>query len=276
MKKLVFILLIFILMFSSVAFASLTEVNVKLNEHYLASDAPHVIQDGRTFVVARSLVEALGGQIFWDDVYKKVSIFYGEDLIELYIGSETAYVNGGPYTMDVAPFINDGRTMIPLRFVSETLGCEVGWDDVSKTASIVREGIVVPTEYIADQKPVEVSPYTEEDLYWLSKIVTVESGDQSMEMAIGIANVVLNRVKSDLFPDTVHDVIFQVDVYKQFPPAHKSSFETLVPSEMATEAARRALQGENNVETCLFFNNQPFKSKTDDLFKIIDGEYFYY
>jgi len=110
----------------------------------------------------------------------------------------------------------------------------------------------------------------------LSRIVQVETGGASEDMMLGVANVVLNRVKSPLFPDTIHDVIFQVDVHTQFPPAHKASFTSLIPGELAIEMSRRALEGENNVETCLYFNNSPFRTKADDLYQIIDGEYFYY
>lgn len=117
--------------------------------------------------------------------------------------------------------------------------------------------------------------YSEEELYLLSKIVTVESGDTSEEMALAIANTILNRVKSPDFPDTVKGVVYQVDIHVQFPPAHRDSFATLEPLPVSIAAARDALEGVNNIDDALYFNNQPFASKADDLIDVIDGEFFY-
>jgi spore germination cell wall hydrolase CwlJ-like protein len=89
--------------------------------------------------------------------------------------------------------------------------------------------------------------------------------------------VVLNRKKSPYFPDTIHDVIFEVDTgYVQFPPAHRSGFRETEPDNKSIIAAKMALEGINNIGDCLYFNNRPFKGKDKDLYKIIEGEYFYY
>ncbi len=181
------------------------------------------------------------------------------------VGSIEATVNNEMVQMHKPSFIVDGRTMIPLRFVSEQFGAEVSWDQSTYTVSIVDEEVLVPSEYIYDRW------YTDEDLYLLSKIVTVESGDVSLEMAMAIANTVLNRVKDSRFPNTVSEVIYQVDRHVQFPPAHKASFASKEPSYLSTIAAKKALEGVNNIGYSLYFNNQPFKSKPDDLIRVIDG-----
>ncbi|SHJ10792.1 Cell Wall Hydrolase [Dethiosulfatibacter aminovorans DSM 17477] len=129
--------------------------------------------------------------------------------------------------------------------------------------------------YAISQGDVDGEVYTEDELHLLSKIVTVESGDTSKEMALAIANTILNRVKSPEFPDTIEGVVYQVEIHVQFPPAHEDSFATLAPMPISTVAAREALEGNNNIGDALYFNNQPFSSKTDDLIDVIDGEYFY-
>ena len=145
---------------------------------------------------------------------------------------------------------------------------EFVWNDSNLTLSVQSD------QFKLDEEDKVVVNYTDEDLLWLARIVNVE-GDDSSAMKLAIANVVLNRVKSADFPSTVYDVIFQVGRYQQFPPAHKSSFSTLEPSKSSIIAAKKALTGENNVGDCLYFNNRPFSSKADDLYIIIDGEYFY-
>jgi len=277
MKKNICIVLLFILMAtSSFGYETLggndeliVETSVMINGSYLNSDTQHILVEDTVFVVGRYLVEAFGGTIEWIESTQTVKMTLEERIIEIVIGSTEAIVDGVQVQLYKAPFIKDGRTMIPLKFVSEHFGCEVSWIQSTYTVDIIKDGLEVPEELTYDRT------YSDDDLYILSKIVTVESGDKSLEMAMAIANTVLNRVKDSRFPDSVQGVIYQVDVYKQFPPAHKSSFETLEPTQLSIIASKKALEGVNNIGNSLFFNNQPFKSKSDDFIRVIDGEYFY-
>jgi hypothetical protein len=245
------------------------ESSVKINDLYLYADTPHILAGDTVFVVGRYLVEALGGKIEWLEDTKTVKMTLNEKVIEIVIGSIDGEVNGTSLELNKAPFIKEGRTMIPLRFVSENFGCQVSWNQSTYTVDIKSENEDIPAAYTYTRD------YTDEDLYLLSKIVTVESGDYSLDMAMAIANTILNRVKDESFPDTIEGVIYQVDEHVQFPPAHKESFETLEPKPISIAAAKKALEGVNSIEDSLYFNNQPFVSKSDDLINIIDGEYFY-
>jgi hypothetical protein len=245
------------------------EASVRINDSYLYSDTSHILAGDTVFVVGRFLVEALGGTIEWFGDTKTVKMTLNEKSIDIVIGSTDAEVDGVATKLYKAPFIKDGRTMIPLRFVSENFGCQVSWNQNTYTVDIINSGVEIPEAYIYERN------YTDEDLYLLSKIVTVESGDYSLDMAMAIANTVLNRVKDERFPDTIEGVIYQVDEHVQFPPAHKASFENLIPKPISIAATKKALEGVNNIGGSLYFNNQPFVSKSDDLIRIIDGEYFY-
>lgn len=276
MKKIICIVLAFMMMMSTVSLVygtvndkDVVETSVKINDSYLFSDTNHILVKDTVFVVGRYLVEALGGTIEWFGETKTVKMVLNDKVIEIVVGSIDATVDGVVVQLYKAPFIKDGRIMIPLKFVSQHFGCEVSWNQSTYTVDIVKEGLVVPEAYIFERN------YTDEDLYLLSKIVSVESGDESMEMAMAIANTVLNRVEDSGFPDMIEGVIFQEGRYQQFPPAHKESFETLEPTSLSIIASKRALEGVNNIGNSLYFNNMPFKSKYDDLIRIIDGEYFY-
>ena len=187
-------------------------------------------------------------------------------VIQLVIGSNELIAYGEARQMDVAPELVKGRTMVPIRFVSENLDCDVKWDELTYSVLINKEGIVVPEELIENRW------YNDEDLMWLARIVHVEVKGLSINGKVAVANVVLNRVKSPEFPNTVYDVIF---ANGQFPPVKKAGFKELIPSRDCIIAAKMALHGINNVENCLFFNNVPFKSKNIVLYQRIDGEYFY-
>ncbi|MCX6098184.1 MAG: trypsin-like peptidase domain-containing protein [Caldiserica bacterium] len=100
-----------------------------------------VIVESRTFLPIRAIVEALGGSIAWTAAEQKVTIIMGSDVIELFIGKSTARVNGSPVNIDsanakVTPRIVGGRTMLPVRFITEQLGGTVVWNDATKTATL--------------------------------------------------------------------------------------------------------------------------------------------
>lgn len=89
---------------------------------------------GRTVVPLRFIGEALGAKVDWDNAERKVTYtLYGRK-IELWIDKSTALVNGNPVIVDPAPYIISGRTVVPIRFVSENLGAAVEWE--SKTQRI--------------------------------------------------------------------------------------------------------------------------------------------
>ncbi len=95
-----------------------------------------IIKDGRTLLPIRVLIESLGGTIKWNAKERKVTITLNGRSIILWIGKKTAVVNGNKVQLDVAPIIINGRTYLPLRFISENLGASVYWDPNNKTVTI--------------------------------------------------------------------------------------------------------------------------------------------
>jgi hypothetical protein len=95
-----------------------------------------VIVKGRTLVQIRAIIEELGGTIEWDGNERKVTIKLKNIQIELWIDKKNAKVNGVSKELDVPPQIINGRTMLPLRFVTEEFGCTVDWDGNKKTITI--------------------------------------------------------------------------------------------------------------------------------------------
>ncbi|MBP9019144.1 MAG: SMP-30/gluconolactonase/LRE family protein [Bacteroidales bacterium] len=115
--------------------------NFTVNGEERTLDAPPMIKNGRTLLPIRAVVEALGGTVAWDNAQKKVTIVLKDTTIELWIGKNVAKVNGVNKPIDstnskVVPEIVNGRTMLPLRFVTENLGATVDWDNNTKTVTI--------------------------------------------------------------------------------------------------------------------------------------------
>jgi photosystem II stability/assembly factor-like uncharacterized protein len=104
-------------------------------------DSPAIIKNSRTLLPIRAIVEALGGTIEWIPTTKSITIKLGSTYIGMQIGNSTAVVNGNVMNIDsdnpkVVPEIINSRTMLPLRFVTEKLGCDVQWDGTTKTITI--------------------------------------------------------------------------------------------------------------------------------------------
>ena len=134
------LIFLFTLLLASVAQAA---PKVTLNGNQLSFDVSPTIENGRTLVPLRTIFEALGANIDWDDATNTVTANKADINVRLQIGAQTAYKNGGPVNLDVPAKIISDRTMVPLRFVSEALGADVNWDANTQTIAIVSNGIVV-------------------------------------------------------------------------------------------------------------------------------------
>ncbi len=111
-------------------------IRVTINGAPLTMDVAPTIQNGRTLVPMRSIFEALGAAVHWDEATRTIRAYRREDAIVLELGNRTAWVNGPSRQLDVAPVAIAGRTMVPLRFVAEALGADVAWVDATRTVTV--------------------------------------------------------------------------------------------------------------------------------------------
>lgn len=105
-------------------------------------DAAPVIQNGRTLLPIRWLADPLGASLSYDGVKRQVTISRAPLLIILTIGSSKALVNGKTVSIDpanprVVPIILSSRTMLPVRFVAEQLGCSITYDAATRIVTVV-------------------------------------------------------------------------------------------------------------------------------------------
>lgn len=116
--------------------ASDRDITLKVDNAVVATDVSPVIENGRTLVPYRALLEALGGEVSWDPKKMTATAVLGSDEVKVTIDSTIGYVNGVQKTLDVPARIIDGRTLIPVRFVLENLKCTVLWDNDTRTVLI--------------------------------------------------------------------------------------------------------------------------------------------
>lgn len=135
MKKVfarLFLLVIIICILCSTAFA----VDLYVDTHLIKTDTPPTIVNGRTLVPVRAIFEELGAVVTWDNDTRTATGVRGDLKVEIQIGNKTAYVNGEPHELDVPAQIINNRTMVPARFIAESLDCVVTWYGSTSTAAV--------------------------------------------------------------------------------------------------------------------------------------------
>lgn len=208
-------------------------VNVQVDGDLLA--ARSYVEQGVTYVPLRTLLDAFGGwEVRWDHDAAAAVAVSANARLTADPAAGTITVDGRNHAGRVT--VENGRTYVPLRLVAEALGGRAEWDGWLDGAAVTSPGAI----------------YDAADLYWLSRIIYAESGAESMEGQIAVGNVVLNRVASREFPDTIPGVIFdRVDGVQFEPVANGTVYKT--PSAKSVEAAKRTLNGENTIDEALYF-----------------------
>ena len=97
-----------------------------------------VIQNERTLVPIRAIIEAMDGTVEWSEETQTATLTYNDDVIKLTIGSVTAYLNDTANTLDVTPVVVNDRTMLPIRFIAESFHFDVDWDEENSLITITK------------------------------------------------------------------------------------------------------------------------------------------
>lgn len=195
------------------------------------------LENGVTSVPLRTLLDAIGGwDIYWDRATRSAVASDGDTTIIATPGEYEITIDSDTRTTTCAVYIENGRTYVPLRVLGNSLGWAVEWDRALGGATVTTES----------------DNWTEEDLYWLSRIISAESRGESLTGQMAVGNVVLNRVASPDFPDTIKSVIFDKNYGTQFEPVDNGTiYDT--PTDSSVAAARAVLAGQRVVGNCQYF-----------------------
>ena len=141
--------------------------------------------------------------------------------------------------------IKSGTMYVPLRTLAKAFGCSVSWDQYSFSAYVSGKGSLQSgSEY-----------YNSDDLYWLSRIIHAEAKGEPLLGKVAVGTVVLNRVRSSLFPNSIYNVIFDKKNGIQFTPTANGTIYNN-PSAESIIAAKICLDGGSISEKALFFVNE--------------------
>ena len=217
-------------------------MDIIVNDAPIVLDVPAQVWDQVTYVSYWPVVQAL---------YPRATAVWQNDravvtapglTMEIQPGLSYLVANGRYLYLPQGIKVDNNVLLLPVRTLAAALGAIVAWDPIG--------GDVVLTAGDGPIAPGEIA-YQADVVYWLSHIINAESGNQPLSGKIAVGNVVLNRVASPRFPDTVYEVIFQRG---QFSPVANGSIN-LTPNEQSVVAAKLCLDGANTVGNALYFLN---------------------
>ncbi len=269
MKKLT-LTLIFLIIFATYAAPTwatekfFAPVTLTVNEKYVNTKNHSYLSGGVTMVSVRDIGEIFSSAVSWDEKTSTATLTNGNTKISVTKDKKTARVNEKNVSLIKSATIINDRIYVPMRFVSETFGAKVTWDSNTLTAKIQSSTASVPSHLSGK------APFSDDELYWLSRIVSAESAGETNRGKVAVANVILNRVESPDFPDTIYGVIFDKKYGVQFTPTADGSIYN-TPTTDSKIAAKRALLGENISNDCLYFLNPKIATN----FWIVNNRKFY-
>ena len=202
---------------------------------------------GNTYVPLRAFSDAVGEyEISWND-YTKTATVKNEGVLHISATPGKQYISvNGRYFYTVGEILNvDGRLYVPVRPLAKAFALELEWDASTRSVSLVSTG--KRTKWANEV-------YNTDDLYWLSRIINAESGNEPFLGKIAVGNVVLNRKRSAQYPNTVYGVIFDRKHGLQFSPVGNGTIYN-TPNTDSIIAAKICLEGYSLSSDILFFLN---------------------
>lgn len=225
--------------------ASLKPIEIYINDVKIESDVPPIIVDNRTLVPVRLVSENLGAEVFWNNDKRLVEVITHSKTIVFDIDGKKAYVNGQEVYLDVPAQIVNDRTMVPLRFIGETFGAEVDWDNDLRRV------------IIANQSGAKIIDFSYENIQGKPSVII--KGDKSLEYNV-IEIKEENRLAIDITGrmDTMKNALYIYDNYLDKAIAGEIFSEppvTRIVLELQPGVAYRTYQSEDKKSVILTFEN---------------------
>lgn len=201
--------------------------------------------DGVTYVPLRNFSNLFDSpKISWNGATNTATVKTDELTLYAQTGSYYIYANDH-FLYTVGQILNlEGHLYVPIRPMARAFALDLTWDATRNRVELRSTGASAITP----------ADYDEDSVYWLSRIISAESRGEPFLGQVAVGNVVLNRVASDLYPDTIYEVIFDREYGTQFTPvAIGTIYDT--PTESAVIAAKVCLEGYTLSDSILFFMN---------------------
>ena len=223
--------------------SSYSSVDVRVGSAQLQVPAKMIYST--TYVSLKYFCEALSYcKVSFDSYTRTATVSSDNMYITATAGANYICANGRYLWTDTAVVIlDDGRIYVPVRTLAKAYGVDVNWHEATRSVTVT--GAVKPI--LSGDKF-----YKSDEVYWLSRIISAESRGEPLLGQIAVGNVVLNRVKSPSYPNTIYGVIFDRKYGVQFTPvANGTIYNT--PYYLSIIAAKICLEGETVSTSALYF-----------------------
>ena len=225
-----------------------------IDVHYNNWDMPITgyLKDGTTYVPIRQFFQLLGGSwVTWNSAELSANV-RGNANAAFYLGSRIAWIDSEKHQLPGRSYSQDGTFYVPLRGIAEALDCGISYNSSLQRVTLTTKGS-------SSQNTADSSAY-KDSVYWLARIIQAESGAEPYRGKLAVGNVILNRVASTDFPNSIYGVIFDRKNGVQFTPvANGTIYNT--PSAESIRAAEECLAGTRVVGNCLYFFNPKTATK---------------
>ena len=204
-----------------------------------------IIINGVSYIPFRQAASLISGSSYSYDSSTKTSTMRAPGLeIVAGNGCYVTYANGRPlFNTTPNVIMSDGRMYIPASVFAKAVGMKVDTSDSRISLSGSYSPLVSADKF-----------YREDEVFWLARIIHAESRGEALLGQIAVGNVVLNRVKSAYYPNTIYGVIFDRKYGVQFSPVLDGTIYN-TPGYNATLAAKICLEGYDVSEGAFFFLN---------------------
>ena len=199
--------------------------------------------NGTVYIPLRAFINATTNMsVGYNSRTRTLSVSGGGLTLTVTDGSHIVYANGRVlFSMTPSVIMTNGRIYVPIQPIAKALG-------LSLTESTGRASLWGSVRPLASAD----SFYREDAVYWLSRIISAESRGEVLHGQIAVGNVVLNRVDSPLYPNTIWGVIFDKKYGVQFSPILDGTIYN-TPSANSILAAKICLDGFSISDETLFF-----------------------
>ena len=209
------------------------------------------VQNYTTYVGIRSFSTAMdpSAKVTYNKETRTLHVQTGALTLSCTDGSHVIAANGRYLYHEQPVYMKGGKMYAPILLLYRAFGAGIQWSDSLGGFSVTRGsgGIAHGSSF-----------YKSDEVYWLSRIIHAEARGEPLRGKIAVGNVILNRVRSASFPNTIYGVIFDKKYGVQFTPAANGSiYQT--PSEESILAAKVCLEG-YTISTALLYFVNPAKS----------------
>lgn len=208
-------------------------------------DIRTIFVEDTTYVAIRDFVSAIRPEAVFGYDAGMVTVSHEGMYMEFRPGEIYCYANGRILPLARPCFEQEDTFYVPIRTVAQIYAYDVAWNEDTQTATLFESD---------DAFESGADFYDYDDYMLLARVIRAESGNQPLEGKIAVGNVILNRVRSDAFPDTVSGVVYDRSCGIQFTTAYNGSLNKK-PTEECLVAAKLCLEGYSVTDESLYFFN---------------------